>query len=811
MTAPGAAIVRDPVCGMDVDPAAPKGGRLEHAGRSYYFCSDYCRGQFAADPPSHLKSKCPVCGQELEPASAPAAEWHARAWFFCGQAHRDAFMADPAKFGGEPLEAVDAAATYTCPMDPEVEQIGPGICPICGMALEPKDPLAGGNQSALRHARHRFIASAALAAPLAGLAMSAHVFGRGEHFLVSVPGQWIQLALALPVVAWGGAPIFAKAWTSLRTLRLNMYTLIGLGTGMALAYSLAAVLAPGLFPQAFWQSMDGMPSLPLYFESAAVIVTLVLMGDWLELRARGRTGEALKALLDLQAKTARRIDADGQERDVDLAALQAGDRLRVRPGETVPVDGVVLEGKSWVDESRISGESAAVAKGPGEAVTGATLNGQGSFVMRAERLGKDSLLSRIVAQVAEAQRSRAPIQRLADRLSAWFVPVVVLVALATFGVWALAGPQPRLAFALLNAVSVLIVACPCALGLATPMSVMVGTGRAAQLGVLFRNAEALEALGSVEVLCVDKTGTLTLGKPGLVAVDTADGADEALVLSLAAALERHSEHPLAHALLQAAQDRGIAPPESEGFQALAGQGVQATVAGRLIKIGSSSFCGAAGPDLEAKAAAHRARAATVVYTSRDGQVLGILAVADPVRASTPEALAQLQKAGIRVIMLSGDDAATAQAVGRGLGLGDIRAGLSPLDKAKAVKALQAQGLRVAMAGDGVNDTPALAAATVGIAMGTGTDAAKLSAGVTLIQADLRGIARAVALSRGVLRNIRQNLGWAVGYNALGVPMAAGLLYPFTGHLFSPMFAAAAMSLSSVSVISNALRLRRFRA
>ncbi|HXC62782.1 MAG TPA: heavy metal translocating P-type ATPase, partial [bacterium] len=448
--------------------------------------------------------------------------------------------------------------------------------------------------------------------------------------------------LAVPVVAWGGAPIFSKAWTSLRSWNLNMYTLIGLGTGTALAYSLAAVLGPGLFPPAFWQVQDGMRSLPLYFESAAVIVALVLMGDWLELRARGRTGEALKALLDLQAKTARRIDADGQERDVGLAALHAGDRLRVRPGETVPVDGVVLEGASWVDEGRISGESAAVAKGPGDAVTGATLNGQGSFVMRAERLGKDSLLQRIVAQVAEAQRSRAPIQRLADRVSAWFVPLVVLVALATFGVWALAGPQPRLAFALLNAVSVLIVACPCALGLATPMSVMVGTGRAAQLGVLFRNAEALEALGSVEVLCVDKTGTLTEGKPGLVAVETADGADEALVLSLAAALERHSEHPLAHAVLQAAQGRSMAVPQAEGFQASAGQGVQATVAGRLIKIGSSSFCGAANQDLEAKAAAHRARAATVVYASRDGQVLGLLAVADPVRASTAEALAQLK-------------------------------------------------------------------------------------------------------------------------------------------------------------------------
>jgi Cu+-exporting ATPase len=806
----GAALVRDPVCGMEVDPAKPKGGSLDHDGKAYHFCSDHCRRLFAADPPPHLQAPCPVCKQVLDRDAAPEAEWHGRAWFFCGRPHRDAFMADPGSFGGEALEAAGPGAVYTCPMHPDVEQVGPGSCPICGMALEPKDPSAGGQAAALEEARRRFAASAALAAPLAALVMAAHCFGLGAHALMTPPGQWLQLALALPVVAWGGAPIFAKAWTSLRTRRLNMYTLIGLGTGTALAYSLAAVLAPGLFPEAFWRPMDGMRGLPLYFESAAVIVALVLMGDWLELRARGRTGEALRALLDLQARTARRLDPDGQERDVDLAALLAGDRLRVRPGETVPVDGSVLEGRSWVDESRISGESEPVAKGPGDPVTGATLNGQGSFVMRAERLGQDGLLSRIVAQVAEAQRSRAPIQRLADRVSAWFVPLVVLAALASFAVWARWGPEPRRAFALLNAVSVLIVACPCALGLATPMSVMVGTGRAAQLGVLFRNAEALEALGSVDVLCVDKTGTLTEGKPKLVALETAPGGDEARLLSLAAAVERHSEHPLAHAVLRAALDRGLDAPDAEGFQAFPGQGVEATVAGRLIKIGSSAFCGPAGPDLEAKAAAHRTQAATVVYLSRDGQIQGLLAVADPVRASTPEALVQLRRAGLRVIMLSGDAEATAQAVGRGLGLEDIRAGLSPLDKSAAVQALMAQGLSVAMAGDGVNDAPALAAATVGIAMGTGTDAAKLSAGVTLIQADLRGIARAVALSRGVLRNIRQNLGWAMGYNALGVPLAAGLLYPFTGQLLSPMFAAAAMSLSSVSVISNALRLRHFR-
>jgi len=811
MTAPGAAKVRDPVCGMEIDPAAPKGGSLEHAGHRYYFCSDHCRGHFAADPSPHLKSPCPVCGMPLEPASAPASEWHGRAWFFCGQPHRDAFMAAPEKFGAEALEAADPAAVYTCPMHPEVEQLGPGSCPLCGMALEPRDPLAGDNGAALKEAKLRFLASAALAAPLAVLVMAGHLLGVGGHFLMTAPGQWLQLGLALPVVAWGGAPIFAKAWTSLRTLRLNMYTLIGLGTGTALGYSLAAVLGPRLFPDAFWQTMDGMRGLPLFFESASVIVALVLMGDWLELRARSRTGDALKALLDLQAKTARRIDADGQERDVPLEALQVGDRLRVRPGETVPVDGTVLEGQSWLDESRISGESEPVAKAPGLPVTGATLNGQGALVMRAERLGKDSLLQRIVAQVAEAQRSRAPIQRQADRVSAWFVPAVVLVALLSFGAWALWGPEPRLAYALLNAVSVLMVACPCALGLATPMSVMVGTGRAAQLGVLFRNAEALEALGSVQVLCVDKTGTLTEGRPRLVAVQPEEGSDEAGLLGLAAALELRSEHPLAHAVLEAAQERRLEAPEAEGFQALPGQGVQATVAGRLIKVGSASFCGAASPGLEALAAARRAQGATVLYLSREDQILGFLAVSDPVRAGTLEALARLKRGGVRVVMLSGDALATAAAVGRSLGLEDVRAGLSPLDKADAVRALQDQGLRVAMAGDGVNDAPALAAATVGIAMGTGTDAAKLSAGVTLIQADLRGLVRAVALSKGVVRNIRQNLVWAMGYNALGVPIAAGLLYPWTGRLLSPMFAAAAMSLSSVSVVGNALRLRRFKA
>jgi Cu+-exporting ATPase len=699
------------------------------------------------------------------------------------------------------------------------------------MALEPKDPVAADNRAALHDAFRRFAVSAALAGPLALLVMGGHLLGWGGAFLHRGGGRWLQAALALPVALGGGGPIFKKAWLSVRTWNLNMYTLIGLGTGTALLYSLVALLAPGLFPGPFWSVDGGMRMLPLYFESAAVIVALVLMGDWLELRARSRTGDALKALLDLQARTARRLKPDGGEEDVALAAVRAGDRLRVRPGETVPVDGVLLEGGTWLDESRISGESAPVAKAVGDRVTGATLNGQGSFVMKAEHVGKDSLLARIVAQVAEAQRSRAPIQRLADKASALFVPLVAGVAALSFTVWALWGPEPRLAYALLNAVAVLIIACPCSLGLATPMSVMVGTGRAAQLGVLFRNAESLEALGGVDVLCLDKTGTLTEGKPSLVAVVPVEGVDEARLLSLCAGLERHSEHPLGRAVLDAAQARGLAPAETTDFTSQPGQGVRgrlvggangasnpgppsaagAAPTGGLLRLGSASFCGELSPGLQARAQELRAQAATVFFASLDGRMLGLLAVADPIRASTPAALAKLKSQGLRLVMLSGDAPATAQAVGRQLGLDDVRAGLSPLEKAEAVRALMVQGLRVAMAGDGVNDAPALAAATVGLAMGTGTDAAKLSAGVTLVHGDLAAIGRAVTVSKAVLRNIRQNLGWAVGYNALGVPIAAGILYPFTGQLLSPMFAAAAMSLSSVSVISNALRLRRLKA
>jgi Cu+-exporting ATPase len=757
----------DPVCGMSVDEAAPKGGTHDYQGQTYYFCSAYCREHFAATPQAYLD----------------------------GSAQQE--------------EAPGPEAIYTCPMDPEIEQAGPGSCPICGMALSPKDPLADDGGASLRHARHRFWAAAALAAPLAMLAMSQHL-GLAGYWAHSRMAGWLQLLLALPVVLWAGAPLFAKAWASLKTRNLNMYTLIGLGTGTALGYSLLAVLAPGLFPPAFWASGHGMRTLPLYFESAAVIVALVLMGDYLELKARSRTGSALKALLDLQPRTARRMAADGSEEDVGLGLVLAGDRLRVRPGEAIPVDGSVLEGSSWVDESSISGESSPVAKAQGDKLIGATLNGQGSLVMLAEHVGKDSLLSRIVAQVAGAQRSRAPIQRLVDRVASLFVPAVVLASLLSAAAWALWGPEPKLAYALLNAVAVLMVACPCALGLATPMSIMVGMGRAAQLGVLFRNAEALEALGRVDVLCVDKTGTLTEGKPSLVALHPAPGVPESELLSLAASLEALSEHPISHAIMASAKERGLALDAVGDFEAKPGLGVQGNVRGLETRVGSTAFCQAADAALLARAEELTGQAATVVWASQQGRVLGLLAVADPIRQSTPASLARLKQLGLRVIMLSGDAPATALAVAKQLGMDEVQAGLSPLAKAGAVQALQAQGLKVAMAGDGVNDAPALALAEVGIAMGSGTDVAKLSAGVVLMQADLRGLARAVSISRAVLRNIRQNLGWALGYNALAVPVAAGLLYPLTGALLSPMLAAAAMSLSSVSVVSNALRLKRMK-
>jgi Cu+-exporting ATPase len=695
-------------------------------------------------------------------------------------------------------------------MHPEIVRDAPGTCPLCGMALEPMTPSAGdeeGNEE-LRDMTRRFRVSVVLTAPLFALVMSDMLPGMPlQRALPSGALAWIQLALATPVVLWGGWPFFVRGWASLHT-RLNMFTLIALGTGTAYAYSLVAVLAPGIFPTSFRDEHGGVA---LYFEAAAVIVTLVLLGQVLELRARHRTGAAIRALLGLAPRTARRVRDDGSDEDVTLEAIQAGDRLRVRPGEKVPVDGVVEEGRSAVDEAMITGEPIPVEKGPGNRVVGATVNQSGSFVMRAERVGAETLLARIVQMVAEAQRSRAPIQRLVDQVSAWFVPAVVVAAAATFVIWALVGPEPRLAFALVNAVAVLIIACPCALGLATPMSIMVAAGKGASVGVLFKDAEAIEHLRKVDTLLVDKTGTLTEGRPRLVAAEATEGVDESDLLRLVASLERGSEHPLAAAIVAGAQERGIALADSEGFEAHTGRGVTGRVGGREVALGNATLLRERGVDpgrLAVRADALRAEGQTVMFVGLDGRAAGLLGVADPIKPTTAEAIARLHADGVRIVMVTGDDRTTALAVARKLGIDEVEADVLPERKVEVVTKLQALGRVVAMAGDGVNDAPALARADVGIAMGTGTDVAMESAGVTLVKGDLRGIVRARRLSRATLRNIRQNLFFAFVYNALGVPVAAGALYPAIGLLLSPMIAAAAMSLSSASVIANALRLRR---
>jgi Cu+-exporting ATPase len=771
----------DPVCGMKVDPAGARGGSHEHAGRTYWFCNPRCRERFAADPGHWLQA-----GPSMAAMSAPGPA-----------------VAPPAPATGDAVE-------YVCPMDPEVLEAKPGPCPICGMALEPRTvTLADERSPELDDMTHRLRVSLVLTVPLLLLAMGAMLPGHLVHRFVPPAAQgWIELLLATPAVLWGGGPFFQRMWTSFRTGRLNMFTLIGIGTGIAWLYSLTAVLAPGRFPVSF-RGHGG--EVGRYFESAAVIVTLVLMGQVLELRARARTSGAIKALLGLAPKTARRLGADGSEADVPLADVRPGDRLRVRPGEKVPVDGVVLEGTTSVDESMITGEPVPVEKGPGAGVTGSTLNGTGGFVMRAEKVGKDTLLARIVQLVAEAQRSRAPIQRLADSVAAWFVPVVVAVAAIAFVAWALVGPEPRFASALVATVSVLIIACPCALGLATPMSIMVGVGRGASAGVLVRNAEALETLARVDTLVVDKTGTLTEGRPRLVAVAGLDGGDDVEALRLAASLERGSEHPLAAAIVKAAEDRGLALSPVEGFASQTGRGVRGTVEGRMVGLGNPAFFEGRGLDFSAlaeRAKAERGEGRTVVFLAVDGKPRALLAVADPLKDSAREAIANLRSEGIHLVMLTGDNRTSAEAVGRALGIDRIEAEVLPERKAEAVRALQAGGRVVAMAGDGINDAPALAAAQVGIAMGTGTDVAMQSAGITLVKGDLRGIVRARRLSRATLGNIRQNLFWAFFYNAVGIPIAAGVLYPWLGWLLSPMMAAAAMSLSSVTVITNALRLRR---
>jgi Cu+-exporting ATPase len=772
-------IATDPVCGMQVNPAAPKGGAHEHAGRTYYFCNPRCREKFRTEPERYL---APV-------AIAPVAE-------------------PPPTTSAGPME-------YICPMDPEIVRSQPGACPICGMALEPRTiSVAEAENPELTDMRRRFWVSLALTAPVFGLSMSEMLPGQPVHHAIGATLiSWIQFVFTTPVVLWAGRPFFERGWASIVNRRLNMFTLIAIGTGTAFAYSVVATLIPGVFPDAF-RGHGGV--VAIYFEAAAVITTLVLMGQVLELRARGRTNSAIRALLGLAPKTARQVRDDGSEEDVPLETVQPGDRLRVRPGEKVPVDGVVVDGGSAVDESMVTGEPMPVEKPVGARVTGATVNGTGTFVMRAERVGADTLLAQIVRLVSQAQRSRAPIQHLADVVASYFVPGVVAAATITFIVWSIFGPQPRMAYALVNAVAVLIIACPCALGLATPMSIMVGMGRGAAAGVLIKNAEALEMLEQVDTVVIDKTGTLTEGKPQVVSIIALEGWDEAELLRLAASLERGSEHPLASALVAASKARGLTLAAADEFQSFTGKGVSGrvgdhTVARRTVAVGNRALLeelGVVAHELVGPSEDLRRDGQTVMFVAVDGRAAGLLGVSDPVKPSTPEAIQMLHRDGVRLVMLTGDSRTTAQAVARTLGIDDVVAEVLPHEKVEVVRRLQAQGRIVAMAGDGINDAPALAQAHVGIAMGTGTDVAMESAAVTLVKGDLRGIAKARNLSRGTMRNIRQNLFFAFIYNALGVPIAAGILYPLVGLLLSPMIASAAMSFSSVSVISNALRLRK---
>jgi Cu+-exporting ATPase len=769
---------RDPVCGMTVNPAKAAGSS-EHRGHTYYFCGAGCLAKFTAEPDHYLRPLVVVAPLPTKPNARP----------------------------------VEHTVEYTCPMHPEVRQMGPGACPKCGMALEPVAISAQDEENPeLADMMRRFWVSLALTIPVLLVAMADFIPGRPLQQLASARvWTWFELIAATPVVLWGGWPFFVRGWQSLVNRSLNMFTLIALGVAVAYFYSLVAALFPEIFPDSF-RGESG--EVAVYFEAAAVIVTLVLLGQVLELRARSHTGAAIKALLRLAPKTARLIRDDGSEADVPLEQVQAGFRLRVRPGERVPVDGVVMEGSSGVDESMITGEPIPVEKKPGDPVTGATVNGTGSLVMRAERVGSETLLAQIVRMVAEAQRSRAPIQKLADVVAGYFVPAVVGISVLTFLSWALAGPPPRMAHALVNAVAVLIIACPCALGLATPMSIMVATGKGATMGVLFRNAEAIELLRKVDTVVVDKTGTLTEGKPKLVSVKPLGDFDEQRLLRLAASLERASEHPLAAAIVAGPQARGVTLSSTltsiEEFESVTGKGVKAKVDGARVVLGNLKMMDDAKVGVEPLldlAEAMRADGQTVMFVAVDGEAAGLLGVADPIKATTPEAIRQLHEEGIRVVMLTGDSRTTASAVARKLGIDEVIAEVLPQDKSNQIKRLQEQGRFVAMAGDGINDAPALAQAQVGIAIGTGTDVAMESAGVTLVKGDLTGILRARRLSRATMNNIRQNLFFAFLYNALGVPIAAGVLYPFFGVLLSPMIAAAAMSFSSVSVVGNALRLR----
>src|ERR1044071_4887677 len=777
----------DPVCGMTVDPAKAA-GEFEHKGTKYYFCSKHCVQAFSSDPERYL--------------SRTAGAAHA---------HRGAHHAMPVQIVGKPAARKGSARSqYTCPMHPEIVQDGPGSCPKCGMALVPTVPAAGGEEdkTELSDMTRRFWVSAVLSAPLVVLAMAPY-FGFAEPFgLAPRVRSLLEFLLGTPVVLWGGWPFFQKFWRSLTNRSPNMYTLIGLGVALAYLYSVVAAFAPGLFPHEL--RMHGGEEVGAYFEAAAVIVTLVLLGEVMQLRAISETGQAIRRLLALAPNTALRVEADGRETEVPLAEVKVGDRLRVRPGEKIPVDATVLEGSSHVDESMLTGEPVPVQKKAGDRVTGATINGKGTLVIRAERVGSDTLLARIVQMVAEAQRTRAPVQRLADLVAAYFVQTVIAIAVVTALAWWFFGPQPRLAYALVNAVSVLIIACPCAVGLATPISITVAMGQGALNGILFRNAEAVEKLREVDTLVVDKTGTLTAGRRGLVDF-MVDGIDESEALRLVASLERASEHPLAQAIVRAAESRKLRLGAVENFHSITGQAVEGLVADRRITVGSARAMDPLGglpPAFCERADALRAQGKGVMFAEIDGRVCALIAVADPVKETTAEAVRQLKEQGIRLVMLSGDARATAEAVARQLGIDEVLAEVLPEQKVERIQALQAEGRIVAMAGDGINDAPALARSNVGIAMGTGSDVAIESAAVTLVKGDLRAIVKAIRLSRATMRNVKQNLFFAFVYNAVGVPVAAGALYPVFGLLLSPIISGAAMAMSSVSVVSNALRLRK---
>ncbi|NOY62047.1 MAG: heavy metal translocating P-type ATPase [Gammaproteobacteria bacterium] len=858
----------DPVCGMKV--AEGKGYHADHHGESYHFCSEKCLHKFEANPAQYVQSESlsdPVCGMTVSAESPHHTEHEGEMHYFCSEGCLSKFIASPKQYVTKEQDeekgsccagkhhdhhavktsnqTVDESAIYTCPMHPEVEQQGPGSCPKCGMALELKDiPLsttkteytcpmhpeivqdhpgscpkcgmaleavtveAQEDSSELDDMTRRFWVSAILAIPVFFSAMAAEFWPAAINGLIEpVTRQWVELVLSAPVVWWGGWVFFQRGWQSIVTRHLNMFTLIAIGVGIAWIYSLIAVLLPGIFPPEVF-SEAGV--VPVYFEAAAVITALVLLGQVMELRARSQTNAAIKLLLGLAPKTARIVREDGTEEDIPLEHVQPGDQLRVRPGEKVPVDGQVIDGESNVDESMVTGEPIPVAKVAGEKLIGATVNGTGGLLMRAEKVGADTLLSQIVKMVAEAQRSRAPIQKLVDVVAGYFVPTVMIIAAITFLIWTFFGPEPAIAYAIINAVAVLIIACPCALGLATPMSIMVGTGKGAMMGVLIKNAEALEIMQKVDTLVVDKTGTLTEGKPKLVSVFANAGFEENDNLRLAASLERASEHPLAEAIVQGAEARGVELAQADNFQSVTGKGVTGVVDGREVALGNLKLLQSldidAG-DLPKQADTQRAEGQTVMLLAVDGKAAGLIGVADPIKESTPEAIRDLHSEGIRVVMLTGDSRKTAEAVAAKLDIDQVQAEVLPEEKAEVVKQLQADGHIVAMAGDGINDAPALAQAHVGVAMGTGTDVAMESAGVTLVKGDLRGIVRARRLSRATMRNIRQNLFFAFIYNAAGVPIAAGVLYPFFGLLLSPMIAAAAMSFSSVSVITNALRLR----